>query len=149
MITMEKVTSEDVYKQLELIKERPELYLGTKSLMRLDHFLAGFFHALSLVGDSTVNIGISSPIFDGFQDWIEMKYDISSDHNWFHIISFYSSEDAYAFDEFYKLFYEFVDLRKNKDAYQDYLQKREKWLAIRSEYSDKMFEIEWGELFEK
>lgn len=83
------------YKLLQEIRKRPEIYIGKASLERLYAFLNGYKHH-----------ELPSPpdCLDGFQNYVEGIYDIHTDHNWASIIQFFSSTEEEAFNEFYKLF---------------------------------------------
>ena len=92
-----------LYKTLKKIKERPGLYLGRKSLMLLDAFLGGYS-----ICCYDLEKKIEADIFDGFQEYIQQRYNIRSTQSWAKIIDFYSLSDEEAFDNFYNLYEEFL-----------------------------------------
>ncbi len=136
---MRRITQDDIARLLAKIHSRPELYLGTKSLMKLKHFLDGFMEALCMCCETEEEVISLFP--EGFQEWIAMKYDISSAHDWSSIITFYSINDAEAFDTFFGLLYEFLSLNEQERNYSNILLKQEKWDELRSEYLVKLEEI--------
>lgn len=129
---MKIITTEDLYNLLENIKTRPEIYIGTKSLMSLRYFLDGALHFLSLDEESNC-----ADFLRGFQEWIEIRYDVSSDHHWSSIIMFYSSNEADAFDTFFIHLRQFLSLDTNKRDYTNIIKKKEEWLKERFSHSQK------------
>lgn len=95
----------DSYKEIiQLIREKPNLYLSERSIFCLESFLTGWSirnHELlpdkELMGD--------------FQDWIQEKYRITLTQSWSKIIFFHSIDDFYAFETFFKLYDEFMKSR--------------------------------------
>lgn len=77
----------------------------------------------------------------GFQEWIQIKYDITSSHHWSSIINFYASDEAEAFDLFYKHLEEFLSLDKEVRAYKNILKNKEKLLKLKSSYWDEYNKI--------
>lgn len=71
---------------------------------------------------------------EGFQEWIQIRFDITSTQHWSNIINFYSSNDVNAFDLFYELLNEFLNLDKEIRNYDNILEKQEKWMELKSEY---------------
>ncbi|MCC3439960.1 hypothetical protein [Microcoleus sp. PH2017_05_CCC_O_A] len=51
-------------------------------------------------------------LVDGFQEWIQERYQITSTHGWDSIILFFSADEKDALDKFFKLLEEFLDLAK-------------------------------------
>ena len=130
VIYMEKMTCEEFYKVLEDIKNKPSLYIGTKSLIRLKHFLDGIFYTLCYLNGQK-----ECPNFlEGFQEWIQIRFDITSTQHWSDIINFHSSNDVNAFDLFFELLNEFLNLDKKVRNYDNILEKQEKWMELKSEY---------------
>lgn len=106
-----------LYGNLQEIKKRPGLYLEEKSLSRLDSFILGYCKCES-------DLGIEKNIlFDGFQEFVQEKYGIKS-HSASQIISFYSISKSDAFDKFYSLLDEFLQLHpENLEWYLSYVSK--------------------------
>ncbi|MGC6768254.1 hypothetical protein [Enterococcus sp. LJL51] len=46
--------------------------------------------------------------YEGFQEYIQQKYNINSSHNWSDIIIFYCTTEEQAFDKFYELLDDFL-----------------------------------------
>jgi hypothetical protein len=126
-LSMIKLTCEDLYELLDQIKLRPELYLGMKSLIKLRHFLDGVLHVLALDEQSDC-----LDFLKGFQEWIEIRYDIDGSHHWSSIINFYASNEADAFDIFFKHLSQFLSLDTSVRDYLNLLQKREDWLEAKA-----------------
>ena len=78
---MEKPASEVLHELLEKIRQRPQIYIGEKSLVKLRHFLNGAACALYSEDDAD-----SGDFLKGFQEWVRMKYDITSIQHWSSII---------------------------------------------------------------
>lgn len=137
------MTSDYLYELLEQIKVRPEIYIGTKSLFRLRHFLDGVLHCLNdMQGLHLDRESDCSEFLQGFQEWIQMRYDICSDHHWSSIIIFYSYDEADAFDSFYDMLNEFLKLNDSEREYKKILLKTEKWQEIMYEYFEKKRDME-------
>ncbi len=92
---------EYIKKLLKSIKDCPAAYIGKKSLDRLSHFIAGY---MCCIYESSSSWQESFP---GFQEFVAKHYNVESMHHWSSIISFYSTYEEEAFDEFYNLLYEF------------------------------------------
>mgnify|MGYP001061105861 CR=1 FL=1 len=90
---------------LSKIKERPEMYIGRSSISCLKAFIDGWFYR-----DHTTII--DSELIDGFQSWIEQKYNINTSHSWCDIILFHSQDESKALKRFFE---EFDEWKKTKD----------------------------------
>lgn len=136
---MENMTCEEFYKFLEDIKKKPGLYIGTKSLISLTYFLDGIFYTLHYLNGQK-----EYPNFlEGFQEWIQIRFDITSTQHWSNIINFYSSNDVNAFDLFFELLNEFLNLDKEIRDYGNILEKQEKWMELKSEYWKEYHKIQF------
>ncbi len=93
--------NKEVYNLLMDIKKRPGVYLGQKSLTLLNAFLGGYIFRLREEGCSDASL-------TDFQDYIRDRFNIQSAHGWAHIIRFYSTSEAEAFDRFYELLNDFL-----------------------------------------
>lgn len=91
----------EIYDLLMDIKKRPGVYLGQKSLTLLDAFLGGYIFRLREEGNPDAELR-------DFQNYIANRFNIRSTHSWAHIIRFYSSSEADAFDRFYELLNDFL-----------------------------------------
>jgi uncharacterized protein (DUF433 family) len=109
-VTREQVTASlnsnrtvDIYELIERIRPRPALYLGSRSISRLDSFLTGYRCALD---DLKVN---GTPSFWYFHDWVAMKLGAyASTAGWCHLLleSMDGDEDK-ALDRFFSYLDEF------------------------------------------
>lgn len=95
------------YQLLEKIQKRSAMYLGGRSLSRLEAFLGGYFVAKQELGLSLTS---EEEHFTRFQDWIQTKYHIQASQSWAKIILFYSTDEAHALDSFFQLWQEFQTL---------------------------------------
>lgn len=76
----------------------------------------------------------STHFLQGFEEWIQIQYDISSSHHWSSILNFFSSDEAEAFDLFYKHLDEFLSLGEEASNYKNILKNKEKWMELKTEY---------------
>lgn len=70
-----------LYDVITTVIEKPELYIGKRSVQRLYAFIGGFLHGNELADDHCL---------DGFNEYIATRYNIKSSHNWACIIEFFS-----------------------------------------------------------
>lgn len=98
------VKTEYLYDLLERIKQRPGMYLGKCSITRLRMLLDGY-------GMARMELGLpkteQEQEFNGFQEWIQERFNITSSHGWDSIILFYSLDERDALDKFFELFEKF------------------------------------------
>jgi hypothetical protein len=93
----------DIYKLLEIIEERPAMYMGKKSIIYLDVFIHGYLTALEF---NSIEKG--NPPFYQFTDWIRRKYKYKfSSMGWARLLLEKTKDEVIAVDEFYKLLKEF------------------------------------------
>ena len=87
------------------LKNRPEIYLGKRSISLLDTFIAGFVYAyFTEYGKAAFEND-----FSGFNKWIAEKYSIIENINWVTIILMQAENDEErALDLFYELLSEFI-----------------------------------------
>lgn len=83
------------------IKQRPAMYISKNYISCLKAFLDGWY--LRNPTDVT-----DAEVMDGFQDWIEKKYDIKSSHSWSSILLFYSQDEGKALELFFEEFDEWL-----------------------------------------
>jgi hypothetical protein len=100
------VKSEYLYNLLQRIKQRPGMYLGRCSITRLRSLLDGYGMARMELGLPRTD---QESKFDGFQEWIQKKYNITSSHGWDSIILFYSADEKDALNNFFELFEKFLN----------------------------------------
>lgn len=85
-----------LYQRLQEIKQRPGLYLGEKTLVRLEKFLSGYALCREDYGIE------KTKLFDGFDDFVRERYGIKT-HNAMQIINFYSGTKEEAFYKYFEL----------------------------------------------
>lgn len=124
------MTREKFYALLEELKKRPGMYIGGKSVIHLAHFLDGIGYALFDLAEQNSD----TDFLLGFQEWIQIKYDIPSSQHWSRILLFFSANEEDAFDSFYKQLEEFLALPREVRDYTNILATKEKWLALRAQY---------------
>lgn len=87
---------------LELIKNRPELYITCRSINYLKVYLDGYAFALPQEESSNfMNIMVA------FRSWLAKKFCINTNQSWAQIILFFSPNEVIALDNFFHLFEEF------------------------------------------
>lgn len=72
-----------------MLLERPELYLGHKSIERASAFLDGYRNTVRMQPD---------PVFREFSKWLQRTLRITQDRNWLPIIRFFGHGEADTFD---------------------------------------------------
>lgn len=87
---------------LSEIKNRPELYIGQRSLSLLHAYLNGWLNR----DEKSV---IDYDLIGKFQDWVQKKYKITSSQSWARIILFYSTDEIDGLNNFFRLFDEFLE----------------------------------------
>jgi hypothetical protein len=90
---------------LELILERPALYLGHSSVPLLFAFLHGYECARQVE-----NPTLEDPVYYGFHDWIVERFGFGHSHDCASIISFMGVSEASAFELTKELWAEYKDL---------------------------------------
>lgn len=97
---MQKITQ-----LIEVIKFRPEMYLGEKNIQTLYDFLNGYTMGLHACG-----FGSEAEILKDFQDWlyVRLKKNASSLHWGNLILKVKANNSKLAFDYFFELFDEFL-----------------------------------------
>jgi hypothetical protein len=99
------VKSEYFFDLLQRIKQRPGMYWGKCSITRLRAFLDGYETARAELGFPDTE---QQQQLDGFQEWIQERYQITSTHGWDSIILFFSVDEKDALDKLFKLLEEFL-----------------------------------------
>jgi len=90
---------------LRRIKTCPNKYIRNKSLNELHAMIGGYlYRQYELDGDlEKLNY------FNGFQQYVQDKYEVSSAQSWSRIIEFFSVSNDDAFDDFYALLDEYIE----------------------------------------
>ncbi|NJK77037.1 MAG: hypothetical protein HC849_02850 [Oscillatoriales cyanobacterium RU_3_3] len=104
-----EIQSEYLLDLLARIKQRPGMYLGKCSITRLRAFLDGYGMARGELG---LPRSQQEQALNGFQEWIQERYQITSTHGWDSIILFFSADEKDALDKFFKLLEEFLSCDK-------------------------------------
>lgn len=85
------------YALLQEIKKRPEIYLGQRSLPLLRAFISGYKeHETEVLGE------YQPDCLDGFNEFMQERHRLCTDHDWSSVIRFFSTSDAEALDTFYE-----------------------------------------------
>ena len=93
---------EALYKQLMVMKDKPGMYLGRKSLSLLGAYITGYLdHQYESDSDFVST-------FPSFNDFVHKYYGVSTCQDWVKIIIFNSSTDEDAVDRFYVLLDSFL-----------------------------------------
>ena len=93
----------DVLKQ---IRKRPHLYIGSRSLDRLDLFITGYLMCQSTDTPHRSSIDI---VWKAFDDFVHKKYNTVLTISMAMIIAENSPDDEIAFDTFFELLDEFLE----------------------------------------
>lgn len=94
---------DNLYDVLQNIKKKPSVYLVRPSIICLQAFLSGYNVAQYQLG---IPLTEADPL-DGFQEWIQQKFNITSSQSWANIILFFSQDERDALDSFFELWEEF------------------------------------------
>jgi hypothetical protein len=96
--------SEYLYQILQDIQTRPGMYLGNCSITRLRAFLDGY-------GSARADLGLpeteQEKAFNGFQAWIQKRFNITAAQGWDRIILAHSTNEQEALTQFFELFQQF------------------------------------------
>ena len=100
---MNRIKFMKIYELLEIIEEKPAMYMGKKSITCLDVFIHGCLMALEFNGIEKEN-----PPFGHFTNWVARKYRHKyplgqPTTGWSNIILKRTKDETKAVDEFYKL----------------------------------------------
>lgn len=95
---------------ITLIKKRPEMYLGKKSLVNLNWYLEGYSASRNYVEDTEFRF------LEEFQKFVEEKYEIHKYNlrfkkSYVEILNFFIWKEELAFNEFFRLYDEFAKLK--------------------------------------
>ena len=94
---------------LAAIRAKPTLYLGTRSLTALAHFMSGYDHALRAHAIAAVS-SLRPPL--EFHDWTAYRLHFpESTRGWLNMILDRTGNESLALDRFYELFDEFENRR--------------------------------------
>lgn len=85
------------------------MYLTSYSIISLKSFLDGWYQR-------DANTIVDNDLMDGFQEWVEKKYNVNTSQSWSHIILFYSQDEYDALDRFFELFDSWLQISKNSKS---------------------------------
>jgi len=101
---MENKNLEDL---INLIKQRPALYIGQNSISVLRGFLDGWFFGKEELSDNS--------ILQQFEKWVQKHYKMDDRRTWDRIILCFSQDEANALNNFFLLFEKFlIEFYKNE-----------------------------------
>lgn len=86
-----------VYDLIDIVRKRPEVFLGSRTLTGLYHFIAGFEVALHAVGN---DLKESAPPFRSFHQWIQRRLDGKQGVGWHETLLEVTRDERGAFDRF-------------------------------------------------
>lgn len=106
--------SNDMKELLALIREKPEMYIGFSSVVKLQAFLDGYWFARYEMnggrnGLSTANEALMNGFQDiGFQRMVEERFSIVQSIGWAGILTFVSGDERKGLELFWKLWDEYL-----------------------------------------
>ena len=97
---------DNLYDLLQLIREKPGMYLGRPSIEALYMFLTGYNFARR-----QLNVPLSEQeiAFQHFQPWLQRYYAIKTSQSWSGIIQAQTANEVEAFKRFFELLTLFVE----------------------------------------
>lgn len=87
------------------IKQRPAMYITCNTISCLKAYLDGWYHR----DPASV---VDAQLMNDFQEWIEGKFVNAGTQSYSQIILFYSSDEYSALKQFFKLFDDFLQIKK-------------------------------------
>ena len=88
---------------LELMRDKPAMYLGRKALHDLSSWLQGFCYAIK-ISNNDFDMDVD---FVSFDKYVQNKYEWHDVGGWSYKIRYRYRDEANAFDEFFRLYDEF------------------------------------------
>lgn len=89
---------------LELMRDKPAMFLGRKSLYDLSSWIEGFCFAIKISNKNVFDMDVD---FVSFDKYVQNKYEWHDVGGWSYKIRYRYRDEANAFDEFYRLYDEF------------------------------------------
>lgn len=96
----------DLCELLHQIKKRPGMFLDSPSIKSLQMLMMGYNIARR---DQNIPLTKQEIEFQGFQQWIQDKYNVLSSKSWATIILENSQDERDALNKFFELFEEFTN----------------------------------------
>jgi hypothetical protein len=87
----------------EQILEKPEMYVGEKSLTKISYYLQGYRKGYQYAKQQYED----DEIMNGFQKYVVDRYKLGVNHNWAHILLFMERSEYRAFDRAKQLWSEY------------------------------------------
>ncbi len=101
---------DDILNLIKMVKLKPGLYVGRKSLVKLRSFLDGYVFAMRYN-----NIKYNSVQYNMFNDWIASKYNIRTSELWDTYLPRITNNEEKAFDLFFEELEEFLKKHTNEN----------------------------------
>ena len=98
----------NIIELVRCISKRPGLYLSEPTLSHFDTFISGWLFAIGEAGADKAVDPITGKVLKGFQEYIENRYKMGSEHSWRSVIQFYYLSDTRSLEAFFELFEEFL-----------------------------------------
>lgn len=83
-------------KILEQMRTRPRMYLGDHKIGNLSAYITGYMYRLFQEEDTIPEF------YPGFQEYIEIKYNVTTGQHWSKILDFYSDSEEEALKKFFQ-----------------------------------------------
>jgi len=79
-------------KKFEEVLEKPGLYVGSCSIVKIKAFMDGYKDAKFEEGNKD-----ELDLYNGFGDWVRNRFRVTTSQGWSDIVQFMSPDEAYAF----------------------------------------------------
>ncbi len=93
------------------IRKRPEMYLGSLSVIRLGAFLDGYYFARWELKENSHNFGT----MNDFQDMVQERFSVVQSFGWDRILEFFAGDDRKGLELFWKLWDEHLVNQENSN----------------------------------
>ena len=87
-----------MYDVIEVLRKRPEMFLGSRTLTGLFHYLSGYRSALHSVG---VELDLEDPPFREFHQWIQQRLNGKPSVGWLQNLLEAMGDETSAFEHFW------------------------------------------------
>lgn len=87
---------------IEVIRDRTSMYIGGRTIIHLKAFLDGWYFG----NEESIK---DAYLLGEFQDWIQIKYSVTSTQSWAKIILFHSMDEYAALNNFFDLWTNFME----------------------------------------
>ena len=104
----------NIHNLLEKFEINSKIYFESRSINNLRIYLLAYFSALPDYNIKEI-FNEYDQFIVSFQRWLARKYSIKTSQNWAQIILFYSFNEQDAFDNFFKLYREYLESEKIKN----------------------------------